>query len=159
MSSATPPAMPDLKNANPYDLGQIALGGLVFIFSLFSWYYHESVSFAGYSYSASANGWHGFWAIVGILTALAAAVLVGLVLFGIELPFPARMITLYVWGVSLVCTFLNLFLSPGGAGHGVGYWLILLMTIGGAALAFLRKDAPAAALPSSGMSTPPAPPA
>lgn len=156
MSGATPPAMPDLKKADPMDLGQIGIGILVFISGLLPFY---TASFEGFGYevSDSMNAWNGFFGWLGVLLALAASVVLALGLYGLALPFPARITVLGGFGAALLCLVLAFFIIPiDGAdelgidtGHGFGYWLALVAVIAGTALAFLKLNDPVAALPKA----------
>lgn len=138
-----------LQSTNPYDLGIIAAGVLAFIFSLFS-YYKYSASGGGFSVSATVSAWHGFFGWFAAIVALAASVLLAANLFAkVHLPFPLRLSVLAAYAVAAVCVILALFVVPGGdlsgtgidKGHGISYWISLIIIVGGAVLAFLRKDA------------------
>ncbi len=150
-------AIATLKAANPLDLTIIGLGLLTFIASLLP-YYTVSAEIFGSSSSSSANAWHGFFGWFGALCALSAAALLVVRLLGIALPIPVRTVVLGLFGLAALCTLLALFVIPGGKcddsgllgsdvcdlidqGHGVGYWLALLATIGGTAVAALRRTA------------------
>ena len=139
-----------VQGANRYDLGIIAAGVLAFIFSLFS-YYSVSISAGGFGgASGSESAWHGFFGWFAALVALAASAALAARLFArVTLPFPLRMAVLAAYGVATVCVILALLIIPGKVsapgvdyGHGIGYWLSLIVILAGTALAFLRKDAP-----------------
>ena len=146
-----------LKSAHPLDLGSIGAGLVVFIASLLP-YYTVSVEVMDISSGASANAWHGFFGWFGALLALAATGILVARLLGVlpALPVPVRTAVLGLFAVATLCTLLALFVTPGGdcddsimagacdmidQGHGVGYWLALLATIAGTALAALRRSA------------------
>jgi hypothetical protein len=138
-----------VQAANPYDLGIIAAGILAFIFSLFS-YYTYSASGGGFTVSASASAWHGFFGWFAALVALAASAVLAAALFArVRMPFPVRLAVLGAYAVAALCVILALFVVPGGSvsgvgwdsGHGVSYWISLIVILVGTALAFMRKDA------------------
>jgi hypothetical protein len=145
-----------VQGANPYDLGIIAAGVLAFIFSLFA-YYTISVNVSGLGAgSDSASAWHGFFGWFAALLAVAASAVLAATLFAkVKLPFPVRLSVLIAYGVALLCVILALFIIPGKVdcngisqcedaydyGHGVGYWISLIVILVGTVLAFLRKDA------------------
>lgn len=167
MSGATPPAMPDLKAADPMDLGQVGVGLLTFICGLLPFY---KASFEGFGVKVSdtVNAYHGFFGWFGVWLALAAAVVLAVALIGITLPFPVRMTVLGLFGAAVVCFLLAFFIIPGGGdaeglgidtGHGFGYWLGFLAVIAGTVLAFLKLNAPVTALPSASKPASPEPPA
>lgn len=139
-----------VQRANPMDLGIVGAGVLAFLCSLFS-YYKVSVSSGPLdSVSGSTSAWHGFFGWFAALVALAAAVLLALHLMGIR-PLDAsltRLVVLGAFALSTLCVLLALFVIPGKVdfegvdyGHGVGYWLSLILILAGTALSFLRKDA------------------
>lgn len=167
MSDSAPPPPPDsgqpphrptgmsgdqlkgaVQAADKLDLAQIGLGLLIFIASLMP-FYTASFKSGGFSASASANAWHGFFGWFGVLLALGAAgVLVAVLFLKVAVP-STRLMVLALFGAAAVCLILALFVTPGGninapgydTGHGFGYWLALLCSLGAAALAFMRKDA------------------
>ncbi len=136
------------QSAHKFDLGQIGLGLLIFIASLMPFYTY-SFKAGGFSTSASVNAWHGFFGWFGVLLALGAAgVLVAALMVRVAIP-SMRMVVLGLFAAAAICLILALFVMPGGNisapgyddGHGFGYWLALLCSLGAAALAFMRKDA------------------
>jgi hypothetical protein len=138
-----------VQAANPYDLGIIATGILAFIFSLFS-YYTVSYSAAGFGgVSGSESAWHGFFGWFAALLALAASAVLAAALFArVRMPFPVRLAVLVAYAVAALCVIIALFVIPGKVdaagidwGHGIGYWLSLIVILVGTALAFMRKDA------------------
>jgi hypothetical protein len=155
-SSSADAAIDTLKSADRLDLGIIGAGVLAFLGSLLP-YYTVSVDILGSSNSASANAWHGFFGWFGAVLALAgAAVLVAGVL-GVALPVPVRTTVLALFAGAVLCTVIALFVTPGGScediafggdfcdaidqGHGFGYWLALLASVAGLALAAVRRSA------------------
>ena len=150
-----------VRSAHPFDLGIIGIGVLVFLLSLFP-YYKASVSGTGSGVlgvvdpSTSWTAWHGFFGWFAALVALAVGALLALHLMGIR-PLETgltRLVALGGFGLATLCVLLALFVNPlpgesgdiGGGlsydkGHGFGYWLSLLLVLGGLALSFLRKDA------------------
>lgn len=152
-------AVATLKKGNPLDLATVGAGLLVFLASLLP-YYTVSVDGFGSTASSSANAWHGFFGWFGALLALAAAVVLVLHLLGraLPVPVPLRMLVLSLFAAAAVSTLLALFVFPGGGcddslfggsicdivdqGHGIGYWLALLASVAGTALAALRRTAP-----------------
>jgi hypothetical protein len=133
-----------VQSANPYDLGIIAAGVLAFIFSLFAYY-----KASGFGASTSESAWNGFFGWFAAVVALAASAALAAALFGkVKLPIPLRLSVLVAYGVALLCVLLALVVIPGKVdikgvdyGHGVGYWISLIVILGGGVLAFLRKDA------------------
>ena len=155
------------QSAHKYDLGIIGAGLLAFILSFFP-YYSASVETTGApagfdvnnfgSNSGSWSAWHGFFGWFAVLLALAGAVILILNLLNIALPMPVRLTVLGLFAVALLSTLIAFLVNPlpgeegksdlgagvsleYAKGHGIGYWLILLVIIAGLALAFMRKDA------------------
>lgn len=149
-------AVDTLKSADRLDLGIVGAGVLVFLGSLLP-YYTVSVDVLGSSTSASSNAWHGFFGWFGALLALAGAALLVAKLLGVGLPVPVRTTVLGLFAGAVLCTVLALFVFPGGGcddaflggsfcdaideGHGFGYWLALLASLAGLALAAVRRAA------------------
>lgn len=150
-------AVETLKKGNPLDLATIGAGLLVLLGSLLP-YYTVSVDAFGANASDSATAWHGFLGWFGAVLALAGAVVLVLHLLSRDLPVPVRTTVLGLFAAAALCTLLALFVTPGpdcndsfltesvcsmiDQGHGVGYWLALLGSIAGTALAALRRTAP-----------------
>ncbi len=155
-----------LQGANPLDWGIVGTGIAAFLLSLFSGYYTFQVEvdgddslfgeLPGASDAGSINAWHGFFGWFAALMALAAAVLMILGLLGVIANRSAvRLGVLAAFGVAALCVLLALLVVPGddadqsiggitidiNPGHGITYWLSLLVILGGTALAFMRKDA------------------
>jgi hypothetical protein len=108
--------------------------------------------------SESASAWHGFFGWFGALCAVVAAAVLAAHLYGVTMPFPVRLVVLALFAVALLCTLLALFVYPGEGceeiefmskevcdsfdeGRGIGYWLALLSTAAGTALAAMRRSA------------------
>jgi hypothetical protein len=155
---ATPGSGFDPKSVNPLDWGILGAGFLAFIFSLFD-YYTVSYSGGGYSASASASAWHGFFGWFGALLAIAASALVAIELFApqVKLPFPARLAGLGGYAVATLCVILALFVWPDGGysgdgvdeGHGFGYWASLIVILAGLVLSLARLQQKGGALPGA----------
>lgn len=155
-STSADQAVETLKSADRLDLGTIGAGLLVLIGSLLP-YYTVSVDFLGVSNSASVNAWHGFFGWFGALLAVAGAGVLVAKLLGVRLPVPARTTVLGLFAGAVLCTVLALVVFPGGScddallggsvcdavdqGHGFGYWLALLASVAGLALAVVRRSA------------------
>ena len=155
-SASASNAVDTLKSADRLDLGIIGAGVLVFLGSLLP-YYTVSVDILGTSTSDSASAWHGFFGWFGALLALAGAAVLVAKLLGVALPVPVRTTVLALFAGAVLCTVLALFVTPGGScddtflgntvcdaidqGHGFGYWLALLASVAGLALAAVRRSA------------------
>lgn len=137
-----------VQSTNPYDLGIIAAGVLTFILSLIPSYYTLDAG----EISDNLNAWHGFWGWFAAVLALAGAGLLAARLFGnVTLPIPLRLTVLGLFAAALVFTIIAGLTwaghDTGGAdvgdftGHGIMYWLCLILIAAGTALSFLRKDA------------------
>lgn len=149
-------ALETLKSADRLDLGIVGAGVLAFLGSLLP-YYTVSVDILGTSSSDSATAWHGFFGWFGALLALAGAAVLVARLLGVSLPLPVRTTVLGLFAGAVLCTVIALFVTPGGScedvvlggdfcdaidqGHGVGYWLALLASVAGLALAAVRRSA------------------
>ena len=151
-----------LAGKDKLDLATVAVGLLALLASFLPYY---TMSFDGFDglgggVSESASAWHGFFGWFGAVCALAAAALLAAHLLGVTLPVPVRLVVLALFGLALVCTLLALFVYPGEScedamgslmgdgiceslneGRGFGYWLALLATAGGTALAAMRRRA------------------
>jgi hypothetical protein len=133
--------------ADPYDLAQIGLGVLLFIASMLP-FYSYSFKGGGIDIGTTITAWHGFFGWFGVLLGVAAAGVLAAALFG-HVTIPSlRLMVLGLFAASAVCLLLALFVIPGGgvdalgvsSGHSFGYWLALLCSLAGTALAFMRKD-------------------
>ena len=166
----------DPKSVNPLDWGSIAAGVLAFIFSFVS-YYTASVDVSGTcppgTQSAventdypSASAWHGFFGWFGTLLAVVGAVLIAMALFAphVKLPIPTRLAALGAFAVATLSTLLALFITPGqdgasasfggckveaSVGHGVGYWVSLIVIIAGLVVTLMRFQQSGGQLPGA----------
>ncbi|MDR7253077.1 hypothetical protein J2X46_002062 [Nocardioides sp. BE266] len=154
-STSANDAVATLKSADRLDLGIIGAGVLVFLGSLLP-YYTWTVDMPGAD-TSSLSGWHGFLGWFGALAALVGAALLAarLIGVGLQLPVPVRTAVLGLFALATVCTLLAMFVTPGpdcdgilgsfcdilDEGRGFGYWLALLSTIAGTALAAMRRSA------------------
>jgi hypothetical protein len=146
----------DPKNVNPLDWGILGVGVLTFIFSFVSWY-----TFSAGGFSVSENAWHGFFGWFAMLLALAGSALVALDLFmpQVKLPIPTRLAGLGAYALSTLCVILALFIVPGylgvsvpdgvNKGHGFGYWISLILIIGGLVLSLMRLQQTGGQLPGA----------
>ncbi len=149
-------AVATLRKANPLDLATIGAGLLVFLGSLLPYYTWSVDVPMPASNTTSITAWHGAWGWLGALLALAGAAVLVLHLVGSAIRLPARTVVLALFALGTLLTLLALVTTPGpdcsedlGAlcdlfdeGRGVGYWLALLGSIAGTALAALRRAAP-----------------
>lgn len=153
------------------DWGIIAAGVLALLFSFFS-YYTASVSVSGLgSYSGDENAWHGFFGWFAALLALAGAAVLAAEFLApqVKLPAPGRLLTAGLFALATLCVLLALLVVPVqthgvkgvNIGHGVGYWLSLIVIIAGLVLSILRLKATGARLPweksGGGSTSPPQP--
>ena len=155
-----------VQSAHKFDLGIIGAGLLAFFLSFFP-YYTASVETSGSpagldigslgGESDSWSAWHGFFGWFAVLLALAAVVVLVLNLMNIVLPVPVHLTVLGLFAGALLCTVLAFFVNPipgeegkesfGGVtfeaskGHGIGFWLVLIVIAAGLALSVMRKDA------------------
>lgn len=148
----------DPKTVDPMDWAIIAAGVLAFIFSTFS-YYTASVKVAGIgSSTGSESAWHGFFGWFAALLALGGAAVLALEFFApqVKLPFPGRLLTTGLFAVATLSVLLALIVVPittsfAGIdidkGHGIGYWLSLLVIVAGLVLSVLRLQATGGSLP------------
>jgi hypothetical protein len=137
-----------VQGTNQYDLGIIGAGLLAFILSLIPSYYTANSG----PFSDSFNAWHGFWGWFAVVLALVGAGLLAARLFGnVTLPIPLRLTVLGLFAAAFLLTIIAGLTWAGldthgvdvgkYTGHGVIYWLCLIVIAAGTALAFLRKDA------------------
>jgi hypothetical protein len=141
--------MPDAAPRSAYDrldLAQISAGALIFIASMMPYY---TYSIDDPDISANINAWHGFFGWFGaFLGIVAAGILVAALIGKVAVP-SLRTVVLALFAGAAASTLLALFFMPGGdlegaglsSGHGVGYWLALLTSFAGAALAYVRRNA------------------
>jgi hypothetical protein len=140
-----------LQGAHKFDLGIIAAGLIAWIGGFLP-FYTASVGGGGFSVSAHASAYHGFFGWFACWLALAGAVVVAASLFGVRLPVAVYLAAVGAFALSLLCLILALFVIPGGdcsgtsglggfhcdTGHGFGYWLAVIAVLAGLALSFLR---------------------
>ncbi len=139
-----------LQGAHKFDLGIMAAGLIAWIAG-FMPFYTASVSAGGFSASAHASAYHGFFGWFAVWVALAGAGVVAASLFGVKLPVAVYLAAVGAFGLSLVCLILALFVIPGGdcgsqslggiscdTGHGFGYWLAVLAVLAGLGLSVMR---------------------
>jgi hypothetical protein len=162
-------------SVNPLDWGILGVGFLVLIFSFFS--YYKATASGIVSVSQSYSAWHdifggGFFGWLGIIVAVAGAVIVALELFmpTAKLPVPARLLALGLFALGFVLELLAIVAHPKFAsesglgfkvsfGHGFSFWIELILTLAGTVLCFLRLQATGGKLPwEKGPTGPAAPP-
>jgi hypothetical protein len=153
-ASAAAPAMPDLS---PAVWTQLLAGLVAFIASMLP-FYTVSVDAMGFSTSASASAWHGFFGWAAALLALAGSAVLAIELFApqVKLPVPAALASVGAFGLATVFAVLAWFVWPGGSvtipgmedvfdfGRGFGFYLLLVAVVAGlvtAVLRFLKKTA------------------
>ena len=120
----------------------------------------------GDSYSA----WNGFFGWFGVLLALLGALLVAVAVLAprLSLPFPVRLAAAGAYVLGFVFVLLALFVVPRwpaadlfgvsdsdykkgiDEGHGFSYWIVLALTLIGAALALVRFTQTGGKLPARG---------
>jgi hypothetical protein len=135
----------DPKTVNPLDWGILAAGVLAFIFSFVSYY-----TFSQDGFSVSENAWNGFFGWFAMLLALIGSAAIAVELFApkVQLPMAPRLIALAAYALATLCVLLALFVVPGfhgisvpsgiDKGHGIGYWLSLIVIAAGLVLSLLR---------------------
>jgi hypothetical protein len=111
------------RNVNNNDLGVMAGGLVILVFSFFTWF-----SLRGY---AGWNGWNsGFFSFLGVLLGIAAGVLVALRVFAnVQLPrlqWGWGFIVLAAAAVSAVCILLKLLIGYHGLSRSIGLYLSLV---------------------------------
>jgi hypothetical protein len=159
----------DPKNVNPLDWALVGIGFLIFIFSFVDFYSGADITCGGRSVSVgtagSASAWHeifggGFFAWFGMLFGLAGGALIAMDLFApqVKLPIATRLAALGAFGVAAVFEIIAIFVTPGidtggfggcsaSVNHGFGFWISLIMAIGGAVIALMRAQQTGTALP------------
>jgi hypothetical protein len=126
---------------------------LAFIFSFVSYY-----TFSAGPFSVSESAWHGFFGWFGMLAAIVGSAAVGLTLFmpHVKLPMANRLVAVIAYAVAALCVILALFIVPGylgydtsgvSKGHGVGYWISLIVILAGLVLSLMRAQQTNTALP------------
>lgn len=162
--SYQPPARQgfDPKSVNPLDWGIIAAGVLALIFSFLD-YYTVTASKGAVSASDSGSAWHGFFGWFAALLALAGAAAVAMALFAPQVGtrVPQRLAGLALFAVATLCVIVAVFVFPESddidnlrqigvnvdEGHGIGYWLSLIVIIAGTVLSLMRLQATGGQLP------------
>lgn len=159
----------DPKTVNPLDWGIIGAGLLAFIFSFVSYYsYTVKVSGGGIAVSSATgtwNAWHGFFGWFAMLCAVLGSVAVAAELFApqIKLPIPTRLAGLGLYALATLSVILALFIVPGRTtggsffgtsvsvdkGHGIGFWISLIVIIAGLVLSLMRFQAKGGKLPGA----------
>jgi hypothetical protein len=162
----------DPKSVNPLDWGIIGAGVLAFIFSFVSFYkgkYDTSGNCGplGDTSLPSENAWHGFFGWFAVFAAVVGAALVAISLFAphVKLPVPARLAGLGAFAVATLSILLAFFIHPGSGqdgstsfggckihvyvGHGVGYWITLIVIIAGLVLSLMRFQQSGGQLPGA----------
>jgi hypothetical protein len=130
------------------DWGIVVAGGLALIFSLFD-YYTVSVKGLG---SDSASAWHGIFGWFGALVALAGSVILAIHVFAphIRMSIQPRLAALGAFALATLCVLLAWFITPGASsvlglhidyGRGAGFYLSLIVIVGGLVLSVLRVRA------------------
>ena len=148
----------DPATVKPMDWGIMVAGILALIFSTFD-YYTATAKAGGFSASASASAWHGFFGWFAALLALVAASLLAVHIFApsAQLPIPIRLTVLGGFLLSALCIIIAGFVTPGAEsvgpgvsvdyGRGVGYYLSLIVILAGAVLSYLRLRETGGTLP------------
>jgi hypothetical protein len=158
----------DPKNVNPLDWALIGIGFLVFLFSFIDFYSGADITCGGRTVSVgssgSASAWHeifggGFFAWFAMLFGLAGGVLIAMELFApqVKLPMANRVAALGLLALAALFEIIAIFVTPGIDGslggcsasinHGFGFWLSLILLLGGTVLALMRAQQTGAALP------------
>lgn len=133
----------DPKTINPLDWAILGCGLLAFIFSFISYY-----TYGPFSESA----WHGFFGWFATLVALAGSVVIALDLFSPQTRLPAanRLVALGAYAIATICVIIAAFIYPFsgfGVGHGIGYWINLILIIVGLLLTLMRAQQTGTQLP------------
>lgn len=146
----------DPKTVNSLDWVIMGAGVLIFIFSFVSYY---TFSYGGLTVSESA--WHGFFGWFAMLLALIGSAAVAMEIFApqVKLPWPNRLVGLAAYAVATLCVVLALFVIPGylgidvpsgvDEGHGVGYWISLILIIAGTVISLMRVQQTGTKLPGA----------
>ncbi len=154
----------DPKTINPLDWAILGVGLLIFIFSFVSYYSYSEKNCgrfcSGVTYDNSA--WHGFFGWFAMLLALIGSALVAMELFApqVKLPIANRLAGLGAYAVAALCVILAIFIVPdlsvGGItvggnqvnkGHAFGFWISLILVLGGTVLSLMRLQQTGGKLP------------
>jgi hypothetical protein len=157
----------DPKTVNPLDWTLLGIGVLVFLFSFIDFYSGADITCGGRSASfsgGSASAWHdiiggGFFAWFAMLFAIAGAVLVAIDLFTpqVKLPVATRLASLGLFALAALFEIIAIFVTPGAdtgfsgcsvsINHGFGFWLSLILILGGTVVALMRAQQTGTQLP------------
>jgi hypothetical protein len=129
------------RNVNNNDLGVMAGGAVVLVFSFFHWFSY-GLNIIGVPAEVSVNGWNsGFFSWLGVLLSVAAAVLVGLRVFAnVQLPqlqWGWNFIVLAAAGLAAVLIVLKLLVGYHGGSRGLGLFVGLIGALVETGFAFL----------------------
>ncbi|MDP9094496.1 MAG: hypothetical protein M3N95_16550, partial [Actinomycetota bacterium] len=161
----------DPKTVSPLDWGILAVGFLTLIFSFFG-FYTASASGGGFGRaSASASAWHeifggGFFGWAAMILGVIGTIGLVLTLFSPQthLPLPGRSIALLGFALGLLFEILAIFIHPkffhqsaniGGIhysasfGHGVTFWISLILLAVGTVLSLIRAQQTNTQLPGA----------
>ncbi|MCU1656264.1 MAG: hypothetical protein JWO57_920 [Pseudonocardiales bacterium] len=156
----------DPKTVNPLDWGILAAGLLAFIFSFVSYYSLKpkaALCSVGGCGSVTTSAWHGFFGWFAMLLALIGSAAVAISLFAphVKLPAPARLIGLGAYALATLCVILAIFIVPRtyngvslpsslvDTGHGFGFWISLIVIVGGLVLSLMRFQQTGGQLPGA----------
>jgi hypothetical protein len=153
---------------NTLDWAVLGIGFLVLIFSFFD-FYTASASGGFSGGSASASAWHeifggGFFSWFAMVFGVAGAVGLALTLFSpsTKMPMAGRAIAALGMGIGFLFEFLAIFIHPKffhasgnvagvhysySFGHGVSFWISLILLAAGTVLALMRAQQTNTALP------------
>lgn len=139
------------RNVNNNDLGVMAGGAVVLVFSFFHWFSY-GLNIIGVPADVSVNGWNsGFLAWLGVLVGIAAAVLVALRVFAnVQLPrlqWGWSFIVLAAAGLAAVLILLKLLIGYHSGSRGIGLFLSLLGALVEAGFAYLAFKVSGETLP------------
>jgi hypothetical protein len=155
----------DAKAIHPVDWAILACGFLAFIFSFVSYYSYTARATAGgltlTSITAHWSAWHGFFGWFAAIVALAAAGMLAIALFApqAQIPSAVRLLVLAGFALATLCVLIAWIIVPGKTsglrelgvridkGHSIGFYLSLIVIIGGLLLSFLRLRATGGKLP------------
>ena len=143
----------DPKTVNPLDWAIMGIGFLLFIFSFFAYY-----TWSAGPFSVSLNAWHfgggAFLAWFAMVFGVAAggAVALGLFMPTVKLPRSNRIVGLGLFAASVLLYVIAIFahsdFGPNG-GHGFGFWLSLILAVGGLVLSLMRVQQTGEQLPGA----------
>jgi hypothetical protein len=156
-------------NVNPLDWTILGIGLLTFIFSFVSYYSGATVSCGGQSFTSSggsASAWHdifggGFFGWFAMLFAILGAGAVAMEIFAPQVKFAVanRLAALALFAAAALFAIIAIFVTPGASadfgnvhcsasvGHGAGFWISLILILGGLAVSFMRAQQTGTKLP------------